>query len=535
MKATKIFLLGVLGLSQVAWTNVNAAQKNRVSVDETKPLKIVFDNDVHGSIDRYEYLAGYRDALKEAGYPVLTVSVGDYMQGSAYASVSRGQYCVDMMNAVGYDVMAIGNHDVDYGVPHLMALRDSLNKTAMVCANLYNIDNKRCLPAYTMANVGGYRVAFVGVVTTATEQLQANVVFDREGNRQCSFAKDSLVMLVQRAIDEVRLGRPDWVILLTHMGEEPLNSHMASWQLMEKLHGVDVMLDAHSHSVINTVIYPQGQENSVPVAQTGYGMKNVGCLTLEKGAVPYVKLYAYQNLPQSADVHQKYKKVVDDMQPIMGQVVGYTPFDLLQSFAGKRLVRNQETNLGDLVADAYRVELGTDIGWVNGGGIRHGIEMGDITYGQMLSVSPFNNFMCIAQAKGQMIADAMEECYHNCPTDLGSFAQISGLRCVIDTTVSNGLSRDKEGRLIVDGRRRVSNIEVYKDGQWRPMNMNELLTIGSTNYVLFEGELQGLKNAKLIKDKVMTDTECLQTYITKTLGGIIPDPYSKPQGRIIIK
>jgi len=528
--AKHFFVLLALCLGQVVWVNGYAQDAHW----ENKPLKIVFDNDVHGTLDRYEYLAGYRDALKEAGFPVLTVSVGDYLQGSAYASVSHGQFCVDMMNAVGYDVVAIGNHDIDYGVNHLMAMRDSLTNTVMICSNLYDKESKRCLPAFTVSNVGGYRVAFIGVLTTATEQLEANVVFDRDGNRTCSFAKDSLVKDVQKTIDIVRRSNPDWVILLTHMGVDPLNSHMASWQLVEQLKGVDVVIDGHSHSVVNTTIL-QNQMSPVVVAQTGSGLNNIGCLTLQRGEAPRVKLYSYQNLPQNPEVHAAYQQVVQQMKPILGQVVGYTPFELCYRVNGLRAVRKQETNMGDLVADAYRSELGTDIGWVNGGGIRTGILNGDITYGQILSVSPFNNFLCIVQVTGQTLVDALEECYHKCPNELGSFAQISGLRCVIDTTIQNTLSWDENNNLKVSGQRRVSNVEVMKEGKWQKIDKKATYTLASTSYVVYEGETRGLRNARIVKDKVMTDTECLQNYIMNSLGGNIPDLYAYPQGRIKYK
>jgi len=406
----------------------------------------------------------------------------------------------------------------------------------MVCANLYDNQNKRCLPAFTVSNIAGYRVAFIGVLTTATELLEANVLHDANGDYICSFGRDSLVKEVQKTIDMVRRSNPDWVILLTHMGEDPLGHHMASWQMLEQLHGVDAVLDGHSHTVmITSVMSANPDEAPIVVAQTGSGLTNIGCLTLQRGETPRIKLYAYQNLPQSQSVHNVYQDVVEQMQPILGQVVGYTPFELNYRINGVRAVRNRETNLGDLVADAYRHELGTDIGWVNGGGIRTGLMTGDITYGQILSVSPFNNFMCIAQAKGQIIADALEECYHNTPTDLGSFAQLSGLRCVVDTSVHNTLTWSKEGVLSVKGQRRVSNIEVYKDGQWRALKMNETVTIGSSDYVVYEGESQGLKRATVIQDKIMTDTECFQKYIMNTLNGTIPERYRTSQDRIRLK
>ncbi len=528
----QFLVLCALCLGQVAWISADAKQ---TPVDSEKPLKIVFDNDVHGSIDRYEYLAGFRDALKAEGYPVLTISVGDYMQGSGYASMSQGKFCIDMINAIGYDVVAVGNHDLDYGVGHLLAMRDSLKQTVMVCSNLKDANNKNCLPAFNLCTIGGYRVAFIGVLTTATEQLESYAVFDKEGNRLCSFTKDSLVQQVQRTIDLARLGRPDWVILLTHMGVDPLDDHMASWQLVEQLHGVDVVIDGHSHSIVNTTIVSQDQDEPITVAQTGAGLTNVGCLTLKRGEAPRVKLYSSQNLPVSQQTHAAYQQVVEQMRPIMDQEVAYTPFELYDHVNGQRAVRRQETNLGDLVADSYREQLKTDIGWVNGGGIRTGIVMGDITYGQILNVSPFNDFMCVAQVTGQQLADALEEVYNKCPRELGSFAQISGVRCLVDSTLHPELNWNEKNELTVNGPRRVSNIEILKNDTWQPLDLKAHYTIAGTNYVVYEGESRGLKNAKILKDNIVTDTECLQNYLMKTLGGNIPEQYAAPQNRIQYK
>jgi len=417
----------------------------------------------------------------------------------------------------------------------LLEMRDSLRQGAMVCANLLDKHNMNCLPAFTVCNVGGYRVAFIGVLTTATEKLEAYAMHDKEGQYVCSFSKDSLVDKVQRTIDIVRLGKPDWVVLLTHLGVDPLDNHMTSGQLVEQLHGVDLVLDAHSHSVVNTLVVAPEQDQPVVVAQTGSGLTNVGCATLARGERPHVKLYAYQNLPQNEQVHEAYQHVVEQMQPLLGQVVGYTPFELCYRVNGQRAVRSHETNLGDLVADAYRTTLNTDIGWVNGGGIRTGILNGDITYGQILSVSPFNNFMCIAQVTGQQLMDALEEVYNKCPGELGSFAQISGVRCVVDTTIHPTLVWNEKNELVVNGPRRVSQVEVYQKNKWKKIDKQATYTIASTDYVVYEGESRGLKNATILNDKIMTDTECLQMYILSNLSGIIPDEYAAPQHRIQFK
>ncbi len=140
--------------------------------------------------------------------------------------------------------------------------------------------------------------------------------------------------------------------------------------------------------------------------------------------------------------------------------------------------------------------------------------------------------MCAAEVSGQQLLDALEEAYNECPNELGAFAQISGVRCVVDTTIHNKLEWSAFNELMVIGDRRVSNVEVLKDGEWKSLDVNATYTIGSTDYVVYEGESRGLKAARILNDKMMTDTECLQNYIINTLDGTIPKTYAKTQGRI---
>lgn len=500
-----------------------------------KPLKIVYENDVHGNIQNYAAIAGLRDSLRKAGYPVITVSSGDFLQGTAYASMSKGRFCVDVVNALPYDVIAVGNHDLDYGGARLMELRDTLShRTALLCCNLYDSLNRRCMDAYTVREAGGYKVAFVAVLTTATEDLEANVVFNAQGKQIYTFCKDSLAAVTQRAIDAARAQNPDYVILLAHMGEMPLDEHISIGQLMDQLTGVDVILDGHSHSQIESIYVQDKDDKDVLLSQTGSNLQKVGCLTLAKGEDATTMLIDSKQLPCNATVKAAFDRVDKQMKPILGRVMGKTDFELCYSMDGKRAVRNRETNLGDLVADAYSTTLDTHIGWVNGGAIRTAIGAGDITYGEMMNVSPFNNFMCVVEVTGKMLADALEECYRDCPLELGMFGQISNVRCKIDTTIHNTLQWTDDNQLITSGPRRVYDIEIHTDGGWRPLLPEDTLTMGSTYYIVYNGESRAFHNARLLKDKVMTDLESLTSYVVDYLHGNVSDTYRQPQGRIVM-
>ena len=109
---------------------------------------------------------------------------------------------------------------------------------------------------------------------------------------------------------------------------------------------------------------------------------------------------------------------------------------------GKRLIRNQETNLGDLCADAYRTVLGADIAFVNGGGIRADILAGDLTYGEIIAVHPFGNTACVVEATGQEIVDALEMTARSTPGENGGFLQVSGLKYTIDLNITSSVKVD---------------------------------------------------------------------------------------------
>ena len=200
---------------------------------------------------------------------------------------------------------------------------------------------------------------------------------------------------------------------------------------------------------------------------------------------------------------------------------------------GTRLVRTEETNIGDLCADAYRVVGEADIGLVNGGGIRADIAAGDITYQNIIDVHPFGNMLCVVEATGQQILDALEMAVMALPTESGGFLHVSGLSFSVDTSVESPVVLDAMGNFVeVDGARRVSNVEVAgeaidPEGTYTVASHNYMLKDGGDGFNMFRGD-------KVIVDETMADNEVLMSYIVDELDGVIPESYAEPQGRITI-
>ena len=200
-----------------------------------------------------------------------------------------------------------------------------------------------------------------------------------------------------------------------------------------------------------------------------------------------------------------------------------------------RIVRSQETNLGDLCADAYRAMSGADIAFVNGGGIRTSIPAGDITYEQIISVHPFGNAMCVVEATGQEILDALEMSARKLPSENGGFLQVSGISFDIDMSVEPTVVTDDKGLFVeVSGDRRIKNVKVGD----APIDPDATYTLASHNYMLKESGdgINMFADNVLLQDSVLLDNQVLIKYITEYLGGVVGAEYADlyGQGRINI-
>ena len=185
-----------------------------------KSIVILYENDVHCAVDGYAKLAGLRDAIADTAYVAL-VSNGDYVQGMTVGAISKGQYVVDLMRALPYDAITLGNHEYDYGMERMFQLLRQV-PAPIVCANLYDVKLERTVFApYVMRRFGDKRIAFVGASTPTSMETEAYAFRDDEGNIIYDLQIDDIPALVQKAVDEARRAGADYVILDSHLGEEP--------------------------------------------------------------------------------------------------------------------------------------------------------------------------------------------------------------------------------------------------------------------------------------------------------------------------
>jgi len=516
-----------------------------------QPIAILYTNDVHCGIEDgigYAGLAAYKAAYEKLGYDVALVDNGDAIQGGPIGTLSDGLYITDIMNYVGYDVATIGNHEFDYGIDALNAVMEAA-AFPYVAANFCDMDGNPLLEPYVILTLGGFEVAFVGVATPETfTKSNPDNFKDAEGNYIYNFCQGedgaTLYAAVQTAVDAAIEEGAEIVVAMSHLGTDASSAPYTSSDLIVNTNGIDVVLDGHSHSVWEQEIVLNKDGEEVILSSTGTKLANLGALiiTCEEGEEGHVVSLSTKLHNESLFQDEEAQAFIGDVKALyeesLNEIVASTEVELAikDPATGERMVRSQETNLGDLCADAYRSLLGSDIAFVNGGGVRANIAAGDITYGQILNVHPFGNMACMIEISGQHILDALEMSARALPDENGGFLQTSGLTYEINSAIASSVVLDDEGNFAeVAGERRVENVLVGGE----PIDPEKIYTIGGHNFMLISGGdgYSMFKNGTVVVNEVMIDNQVLINYIVDELGGVVGEDYADPygQGRIVIK
>lgn len=512
-------------------------------VKNTNDIIILYENDVHCAVEGYAKLSAFKNELKESYEYVDAVSVGDFIQGDSLGSISQGKYIVDLMNLVGYGAITLGNHEFDYKIPRLMELYQ-LMETKPVTSNFIDIKNdKSVFQPYTMVRYGEIDIAYVGITTPSTISNSSPSQFlDEEGNYIYSFAGEDLYSVVQNAIDSAKDEGAEYIVALSHLGTEDVNENWSAQSLVKNTSGFDVVLDGHSHSVVESLTVKDKSGKEIKITSTGTKFANIGKLTISNDGIITTELIpTEQILSSDSKIMKQIEKIKKEYNQLGTRKIGTNLVDLIiNDTDGKRIIRNAETNLGDFCADAFRITTGADIGFINGGGIRAELPKGEITFNSILSVFPFNNTVCVAEVLGQDILDFLELCVMSYPNEDGSFQHVSGLTFELDSSVPSSVVLDTNEVFVeVSGKRRVSNVKVLNpaSGNYEDLQVGQKYTIASHNYLLLDrgSGASMFDDVKILANTGILDVEMLEDYITEYLDGKIGNEYSLSQNRIKIK
>ena len=520
--------------------------------EKSNDIVILHTDDAHCGVNDnlgYAGVAAYKAEMEKTHNYVALVDCGDAIQGESIGTLSAGAYLVDIMNEVGYDFATFGNHEFDYKLPQLAKLTKQAKYQYLACNFKYIGKGTSDLnyKPYEIVTYGDKKVAFIGIVTPESFTKSTPAYFqDESGNYIYSFSEDetgtALYETVQKTVDEARAAGADYVIAMGHLGNEGITDRWTSKAVIANTTGIDAVLDGHDHIAgVQKVANKDGKQ--IVLTEPGSKFENLGKLTIKTDGTITAELISPKEFTEKdAGITAYITKLTDTFKEYVSKVVAKSSIALPDKDEnGNRLVRNHETALGDLCADAFRVMMDADIGIMNGGGIRKPIKAGDITLDNILSVFPWGNLPCKMEVTGQTVLDMLEMGAINYPEESGGFLSVSGLKYTIMAGVPSSIELTDKGEFSkVAGKYRVTNVQVLnkKTNEYEPLDLNKTYTLGGIDYtILYCGDgFTMFNDSKVLKagDASYTDAQMVVDYIENKLGGTIGEEYAKPQGRISV-
>jgi 2',3'-cyclic-nucleotide 2'-phosphodiesterase (5'-nucleotidase family) len=513
-------------------------------------LSLMHTNDTHANIDN---AAKRATAIKEyeAGHPdALLLDAGDVFSGTLYFNKFQGQADLELMNYMGYDAMTFGNHEFDLGsTPEGHEALSDFVKGAdfpFVSSNvdfskdshfddIFNTEEVESNPEdgqiynAIVKEVDGEKIGILGLTTEETAGISS----------PGSVEFQDYIEEAQKAVDAFEEQGINKIIALTHIGYDDNPAFDNDQELAKAVDGIDVIVGGHSHTFLGTesrdaatykpVVDTHGDEPTVIVTAYQYSTF-LGTLDVEFDKDGKVvghagKLVDISKKTDDAGAAAILKPYADEVKTLKEQPTGATAsVELVQNIGGQAVVRNQETNLGNLIADgmlskAKQYNEDAVIAFQNGGGIRASINRGEITVGELITTLPFGNTLATMTLKGAEVKTALEQSVSQAPGLNGGFLQVSGLKFTYDAS--------KEAN------NRVTSVTVQdKDGNWEALNLdndyvvatNAFTAKGGDSYKVFE---KAYKEGR-VTDLGLTDWEVLQEYV-KELGTVNPSV----EGRIV--
>ena len=494
---------------------------------------ILHTNDVHGAVDGYAYIAQLKADYEAKGAEVILVDAGDYSQGKTYVSVTKGADAVTMMNAAGYDVVTLGNHEFDYGYAQL---KENMSKAKfkVICADVFNEDGTPIFDAsYTYTTKSGVKVGFFGMETPET-QTKANPALIKG----LTFATDDA--FTKAAADQVAaLKDADVVICLAHLGVDAESAPYRSTDLYAAVKGIDFIIDGHSHSVMTK------GEKGEPIQSTGTAFANIGVIVIDNATKKIESNSLFEikeDTAKDATVAAAAKTIVDRVDAEYDVVFAKSEVTLNGAKAPNGN-RDSETNNGDLITDAMlwkvmqnkeglTVDADHVVAITNGGGIRAAIEPGDVTKKDINTVLPFGNTVVTIYITGEELLEVLEASTYSLP--VGGFPQVAGINYTISTAVAYDANAETYPASTYYGPKSINRVTInsingkeFKADDTYAVVTNDFSAAGGDTYYAF-------KAATAKFDTGIPLDEAVMEYVTKELKGVIGTQYAAPQGRILL-
>ena len=494
---------------------------------------ILHTNDVHGAVEGYAYIAQLKADYEAKGAEVILVDAGDFSQGTTYVSSTKGADAVTMMNAAGYDVVTLGNHEFDYGYAQL---KENMSKAKfkVVCADVFNEDGTPIFDAnYTYTTKSGVKVGFFGMETPET-QTKANPALIKG----LTFATGDA--FTKAAADQVAaLKDADVVICLAHLGVDAESAPYRSTDLYAAVKGIDFIVDGHSHTVMTK------GEKGEPIQSTGTAFANIGVIVIDDASKKIESNSLYEikeDTAKDATVATAAKTIVDRVDKEYGVVFAKSEVTLNGAKAPNGN-RDSETNNGDLITDAMlwkvmqnkeglTVDADHVVAITNGGGIRAAIKPGDVTKKDINTVLPFGNTVAVIYVTGAELLEALEASTYSLP--VGGFPQVAGINFTLSTAVAYDANAETYPASTYYGPKSINRV-VINSINGKEFKADDTYAVVTNNFVAGGGDTYyAFAAASAQFDTGIPLDEAVMEYVTTELKGVIGAQYAEPQGRILM-
>ena len=462
------------------------AQDGNTSGSTIFDVKIVHTNDIHARVEEDDYnqvigmdrLSGIAQTFTEGADGSLMLDSGDTFHGQPIATLVKGESVAKLMKACGYDAMTTGNHDWSYGKERLKELGGIAN-VKILSGNIKNADGTSFFDTDELIKeiTKNGKTLKIGVFGVSDPEMKNKTT---PSNVEGLDFQDA-VAYAKREAATLKAEGCDVVIALSHT-LDPKN-------VAAQVDGVDLWLCGHEHIELSeSVTTPDGSKTYV--SESGHYLNSVGLIDLnctmdedgsvhvdyEKTSVDYEEA---QNYPKDASVTAVLDTIKAENETALNRVIGTSPVELDGVWEH---IRIGQTNLGNVITDAYLLATGADIAFENAGGIRASIAAGTVTYRDVINVSPYGNYVVTKKLTGTQIKEMLETSLtiqKNCivANDSGSYLQVGGIIVRFDPAQPAG--------------ERV--LSVQKDGQ--ELNDTKEYTVAVNNYLAGSDSYPQLANA----------------------------------------
>lgn len=525
------------------------------AAEAEKPLDgktvILHSNDVHGAIDLYAAMAALKADYEAQGAEVILADAGDYSQGTVYVSVNKGADAVTMMNATGYDVVTLGNHEFDYGYAQL-AENMKAAKFQVLCADVLGADGKTIYDANTIIEKGGVKIGFFGLETPEA-QTKANPKLIQGLKFLAGADGKELYDCAAAQVADLKAKGADLVVCLAHLGVDESSEPYTSYDLAKNVQGIDFIIDGHSHSVMTAG--PNGEA----IQSTGTAFANIGVITIDN-ATKKIESNELKAIWHKEKIDGKSVTVVDyktrDEKVAAAAKAIIDPIDKAygEKFAVSEVAlngakapngnRDSETNLGDLITDAMLWKVLADaeitvpeenvVAITNGGGIRASIGVGDVTKKDINTVLPFGNTLAVVYVKGSELLEALEASTYCTPESIGGFPQVAGMQFTVATYETYDKNAEPYPGSTYYGPKTINRVTIgsingkdFDPEATYAVITNNFVAGGGDTYYAFAAATNQFDTGLPLDEVVME-------YITKELKGVIGETYAEPAGRIVV-